>query len=96
LVRVEPSGTDLVLSVDDSGPGIGIEDRQRALERFHRGMGHAASGSGLGLSIVQRVVEHHHGSLHLDASPMGGLRVVVKLPRAAADRLPRANDSATA
>lgn len=95
-VRVESSGAALVLSVDDSGPGIAIDERQRALERFHRGMGHAASGSGLGLSIVQRVVEHHRGTLHLDASPMGGLRVVVNLPKAATDRLPQANSSPAA
>lgn len=79
-LRIERSGAFVALTVDDSGPGIAEADRQRAMERFHRGLGHATVGSGLGLSIVQRVVELHRGTIRLDQSPMGGLRVEVRLP----------------
>jgi two-component system sensor histidine kinase QseC len=79
-VRIAGVGKIVSLTVDDSGPGIAETDRQRAMERFHRGLGHATVGSGLGLSIVQRVVELHQGEIRLDQSPMGGLRVEVRLP----------------
>lgn len=86
LIRVEPAGEVVRLLVDDSGPGIAEDARERMLERFHRGLGHAATGSGLGLSIVQRVVERHVGTMRLDASPLGGLRVEVRLPVSATVR----------
>ena len=68
VIRVEPAGEVVRLLVDDSGPGIAEDARERVLERFHRGLGHAATGSGLGLSIVQRVVERHAGRMRLDAA----------------------------
>jgi two-component system sensor histidine kinase QseC len=80
-VSITPAADRCELRVDDSGPGIAPDERARALERFHRGLGHKASGSGLGLSIAQRVVERHGGTLSLLDSPLGGLRVEVVLPR---------------
>jgi two-component system sensor histidine kinase QseC len=79
-VQIEAGDGAWQLTVDDSGPGIAAEARERALERFHRGLGHVAAGSGLGLSIVQRVVERHGGRLTLDTAPLGGLRARVSLP----------------
>ena len=70
---------ELLLQVLDSGPGVPVELRERLFERFFRiGDG---QGAGLGLSIVRRVVELHQGSIALDESPLGGLRVSVRLPR---------------
>ena len=69
------------LVVEDSGPGIAPEARERVFERFHRELGTGVEGSGLGLSIVAQVLESHGGTIVLDASPaLGGLRATVTLP----------------
>lgn len=71
-------GDTLRLRIDDSGPGIPEADRARALERFHRGLGHRAEGCGLGLSIVERISQLHGATLRLEESALGGLRVEVQ------------------
>ncbi len=77
-----------VLTVDDSGPGIAEDDRERALQRFVRVTSQgaagapAALGSGLGLAIVQAVARAHGASVALESSQrLGGLRVVVQWER---------------
>ena len=69
----------LVLSVDDSGPGIPEDDRERVLDRFYRIAGTPSTGSGLGLAIVNSIAELHGATLRLGHSPrLGGLRVEVR------------------
>ena len=71
----------LVLSVDDSGPGIPEDDRERVLDRFYRIAGTPTTGSGLGLAIVKSITELHAATLHLGHSQrLGGLRVEVRFP----------------
>jgi signal transduction histidine kinase len=65
------------LCVDDSGPGIPVEARASAFERFNRLNQHGPDGVGLGLSIVLKVVEMHRATIELLDSPLGGLRVQV-------------------
>ncbi len=67
------------LIVDDSGPGIPEESREKVFERFYRVLGTNVEGSGLGLSIVREIVEAHRGKIELQDSPLGGLRVLVSL-----------------
>jgi signal transduction histidine kinase len=67
-------GGRAALTVDDSGPGIAAEDRERAFERFNRLGQHETRGVGLGLSIVLMVVELHGAKVSLLDSPLGGLR----------------------
>ena len=77
LLQGQPEA--LLLRVQDSGPGVPAELREKLFERFFRqGMG---QGAGLGLSIVRRVVELHSGEIELLDSPLGGLDVLVRLPR---------------
>jgi two-component system sensor histidine kinase QseC len=72
---------EVQLVVQDSGPGIAPEARERVFERFHRELGTGVEGSGLGLSIVAQVLASHGGRIALDASPaLGGLRATVMLP----------------
>jgi len=84
-VTLSVDGDDLVVTVDDDGPGIPPAERQRVFERFTR-LGDDRSrddgGSGLGLAIVAAVVARHRGSVVVHDAPLGGARVVVRLPRA--------------
>lgn len=71
------------LTVDDDGPGIPPEARDRVLERFVRldpGRGREFGGSGLGLSIVAEIVREHGGDMEIAASPAGGARVRLRFP----------------
>ncbi|MEN3317199.1 MAG: hypothetical protein V7643_600 [Mycobacterium sp.] len=78
---------EIVLTVDDDGPGIPQSERARVLQRFVR-LDEARSrdegGSGLGLSIVDEVVRAHGGSVSIELSPLGGARVRITLPVQAA------------
>lgn len=68
--------------VADDGPGIPPDQRGRAFERFHRGLGTGEVGSGLGLSIAARIAEIHGGGVALADGPGGrGLAATVSLPR---------------
>src|SRR5690606_37791377 len=69
-------GGDLVLRVDDVGPGIALAERERVFDRFYRtdyaSTGpHGEHGSGIGLSIVRQVATRHHASVSLLDNPHG-------------------------
>jgi signal transduction histidine kinase len=76
-------GDDVVLTVDDDGPGIPESERERVVQRFVR-LDEARSrddgGSGLGLSMVEEVVRAHGGSMSITQSTLGGARIQVTLP----------------
>jgi two-component system OmpR family sensor kinase/two-component system sensor histidine kinase QseC len=76
-VKAGSDGGKVTLVIDDSGPGIPAQDRQRVFERFVRGDTAGQKGSGLGLSIVKNIVEQHQANITLGDSPLGGLRVTV-------------------
>jgi signal transduction histidine kinase len=83
-LSTRPAGSSLVVSVDDAGPGIPPEDRERVFDRFHRrdsARDRAAGGSGLGLGIARAIVAAHGGRIWVDDSPLGGARVSFSLPR---------------
>lgn len=84
-VAIRADADAATVTVDDSGPGIAADERQRVFDRFYRvgGDRHASNviGSGLGLSIVEHVVRLHAGRIALETAPqLGGLRVSVVLP----------------
>ena len=75
------SERQLVLQVEDNGPGIPAELRERVFERFYRQLGTNTYGSGLGLSIAQQIIELHGGKLSLCDSPeLHGACFVVMFP----------------
>ncbi len=75
---VAREGRGVTLRVEDTGPGMPPDERERAFERFHRASGSRAEGSGLGLSIVERIAEHHGARVTLGEATAGGLDVVVR------------------
>jgi signal transduction histidine kinase len=88
VVGVSVSSTDGVvdIAVDDAGPGVAEQDRERVFERFARGpaagrrSAQAANGVGLGLSLVREHVRLHGGRVWVEERPGGGARFVVELP----------------
>jgi signal transduction histidine kinase len=69
------------LSVDDNGPGVAPEDRERVFDLMDRGSSDDVPGLGIGLSTCQRIVEAHGGSIGIGESALGGASVWVVLPR---------------
>ena len=82
-VTLVERGEEVVLTIDDDGPGIPATERARVLQRFVRlddARSRDEGGSGLGLSIVDEVVRAHGGSMSIEQSPLGGARIVITLP----------------
>lgn len=80
-VSVDYSDGQVLLAVEDDGPGVPEADRKRIFEPFHtRGKG--GHGTGLGLAIVKGVAEEHQAQVRVDTSPsLGGSRFVLILQR---------------
>jgi two-component system sensor histidine kinase TctE len=68
------------LEVEDDGPGIVPEERERVLERFYRVPGTPGTGSGLGLAIVREIAASHAASLFVAEGTAGGCRVGITFP----------------
>ncbi len=73
-VLVEPGA--VVVRVDDNGPGIDPERRERVFEPYETSR---KSGTGLGLAIVKKIVLDHGGEIWIEDSPLGGARVCLRL-----------------
>lgn len=79
LLSCQVADRELLIVVEDDGPGIAPSQRDSVLQRGVRA-DETAPGSGLGLAIVRRLVELYRGSISLEQSPIGGLRATVRLP----------------
>jgi len=75
-------GSDFVIRVADSGPGIPVEVRDRVLEPFFTTKP-VGQGTGLGLSIAYSIMKKHRGSLELGDAPGGGTLATLRFPLAA-------------
>ena len=75
----------VVIAVDDNGTGVPEAERTAVFERFARGSTASRSGSGLGLALVAQQAEIHGGTAALEDSPLGGARLVLRLPPPAPD-----------
>lgn len=80
-VRLKPETEtpQLIIEVEDTGPGVSPEEQKTLFERFRKGK-HRNSGSGLGLHLSQRILESHNGSIALNSEVGKGSCFTVKLP----------------
>ena len=88
LIRVtlERQEGEVLIPVDDDGPGIDEADRERIFEPFSRldsSRSKDSGGYGLGLAIVRRIMESHRGAVTISPSPLGGSRFSLRWPAGA-------------
>jgi heavy metal sensor kinase len=82
-VRVQSSINEVAVDIEDNGPGIPLEDRQKIFDRFYRvdrARWRESGGAGLGLSITKWVVEAHGGKIGLESEWTEGCLFRVNLP----------------
>lgn len=81
-VSARVDGTDLVVAVEDLGPGVASDEVSRIFEDFYRGRASSTikTGNGLGLAISREIVEYHGGRIWVEPRFPRGARFVVQLP----------------
>jgi len=85
-IMLRDSGAQMVLEIEDEGPGIAPEDREHAFEPFFRGKtaqsDKCVEGSGLGLAIVKEYVTNHQGKVNIIDSrhDQQGARIRIQMP----------------
>ena len=80
-VRVEARNGGVLITVDDSGPGVAETDRESIFDLFTRGAGHEhVPGTGVGLSLVSQFATLHGGRVWVEETPSGGASFRVLLP----------------
>ncbi|RIX69103.1 sensor histidine kinase, partial [Acidovorax cavernicola] len=82
LARVD--GHHAEIRVNDRGPGVPADQRERIFEKFYRlpGASERSGGVGLGLALVRSIAERHGGSVRCEGREGGGARFVLCLPLA--------------
>lgn len=79
--RIEKIGGTYELTVEDTGPGVAVEQRSSLGRRFFRGEAREAEGSGLGLSLVERIAELHGATIRYgEGKTHRGLQVCIRFP----------------
>jgi signal transduction histidine kinase len=84
-LTLEGWGGYLRIKVDDLGPGVPLEARERVWDRFwrlRRDRGSAVAGTGIGLAVVKELATLHRGRVWCDEAEAGGARFVIELPDA--------------
>lgn len=84
LVSLRQGETDVWLTLEDGGPGLdasGYDRGIQAFKRFDQSRSRESGGSGLGMSIMAAIARRHGGSIELEPSPLGGLKLTVRLPK---------------
>jgi two-component system OmpR family sensor kinase len=74
LISLRPASIGAELKIEDSGPGIPVEERERVFDRFYRRRDTVVTGNGLGLAIAKEIAVRHGASIVLESSEaLGGL-----------------------
>jgi len=90
LVTASHAGEEIHLHVEDEGPGVDDQQKDRIFDRFYRGDFTAGGppGSGLGLAIVKSVVERHGGSVSVRKNRKGGTTFTTRFPAESSAGIP--------
>ena len=88
-VKLPPAGTEVRVRVtvggvivEDRGPGVPDEHKERIFDRFWRAEGQAPGGSGVGLALVRRIAQLHGGDVCVQDREGGGARFILSLATA--------------
>lgn len=79
----EDGQRDVLLRIEDTGPGIPVEHHDRLFERFYRvdkGRSRDTGGTGLGLAIVKHIMQRHGGAVWVQSEPGRGARFTCQFP----------------
>ena len=91
-LKAKAEGRELIVSVEDFGPGLEDRDIERVFDKFYRreaeGGMEGAAGTGLGLAICRAIVTLHGGSIRAEQIPGGGSAFRLALPLQAAPQMP--------
>lgn len=83
LVSLKIAGSQIIVSVQDNGPGIAQEEIEKIFQPFYRaGDIRSAGGFGLGLALANRIIKIHKGSIEVDSTPGEGTTFFITLPSA--------------
>ena len=94
-IRLAETADEAEILVDDDGPGIEPQNRERVFTAFHRlepSRSRETGGAGLGLTIAQTLVHSHGGTIRLLNSTLGGLQVRIALPKKSRSGGPPSSD----
>jgi two-component system sensor histidine kinase BaeS len=83
-IELIAEANNLILNFQDSSPGVSAQDIPKLFDRLFRvesSRNRKLGGAGLGLAIVKNIVEAHQGSIAAKLSPLGGLWIMINLPR---------------
>ena len=80
IIAAAIENTNLVITVEDDGPGIPESEKGKAFDKFFRGKNSYSGGTGLGLSIVKGFTEAHDGYVSIKNSASGGAAFMIHIP----------------
>jgi signal transduction histidine kinase len=81
-VSISADPKDAWVTIDDEGPGILPQNRERIFDRFTRAAASSPQGNlGLGLSIARDIVELHRGAIRAEPHTPRGTRIAIRIPR---------------
>jgi two-component system sensor histidine kinase KdpD len=83
-LRASEEEMEVIVSVEDCGPGISEQEQRKVFEKFYRGKDQRERipGTGMGLTIAREIVRAHHGRIWVESEPGKGARFSFSLPRA--------------
>ena len=88
-LRASAGETEVIVSVEDCGPGISEQEQRKVFEKFYRGKDQREKipGTGMGLTIAREIVRAHHGRIWVESEPGKGARFSFSVPRALRESL---------